>query len=188
LDFWQLGEDKEPAACLTGAQYWQRKAEGEESHRPMPPVSTLLRSHPSEPHVADPIMVLGKRIRQAAHPVANLSPRTRAPASPRSHRLSKFQLRAEGRAIAIPAESRALIILAVLLLPSPRAVSRRPCHPLSPSSQERRRAVLAERLSVLTEWLSSPSGHPLLSIVPWPSLAEHRAVLSPLLTVANDSF
>ena len=160
MDFWQLGEDKEPAACLTGAQYWQRKAEGEESHRPMPPVSTLLRSHPSEPHVADPIMVLGKRIRQAAHPVANLSPRTRAPASPRSRSLLKFQLRAEDRAIAITAESRALIILAVPLLPSPRAVSRRPCRPLSPSSQERRRAILAERLSVLTEWLSSPSAIP----------------------------
>ena len=154
----------------------------------MAPVSTLLRSHPSEPHVADPIMVLVKRIRQAVHPVANLSPRTRAPASPRSRRLSKFQLRAEGRTIAVPAESRALIILAVLLLPSPRAVSRRPCRPLSPSSQERRCAILAGRLSVLTEWLLSPSGHPLLSIVPWPSLAKHRAVLSPLLTVANDSF
>ena len=72
MDFWQLGEDKEPAACLTGAQYWQRKAEGEESDRPMPPVSTLLRSHPSEPHVTDPIMVLGKRIRQAAHPVVGM--------------------------------------------------------------------------------------------------------------------
>ena len=141
----------------------------------MPPVSTLLRSHPSELHVTDPIMVLGKRIRQAAHPVANLSPRTRAPASPRSRRLSKFQLRAEDRAIAIPAESRALIILAVPLLPSLRAVSRRP---LSPSSQERRRTVLAERLSVLTEWLSSPSGHPLPSVASWPSLAEHRVLLS----------
>jgi hypothetical protein len=127
-------------------------------------VSMLLGSQPSEPHAADPTATLGKWIWQAAHAVAHLSPRTRAPASPRRHRLPKFQSRAEGRihcrAIAVLAESRA-----ASSLPSRR-------HP----RRERRRAVLAERLSVLAERPSSPSGHPLPSTAPWPSLVERRAV------------
>ena len=76
------------------------------------------------------------------------------------------------RAIAVLAESRAVVIHAVLAesRTAPSLPSRR--HP----RRERRRAVLAERLSVLAEQPSSPSGHPLPSAAPWPSLAEHYAV------------
>ena len=89
--------------------------------------------------------------------VAHLSPRRKAPASPRHSRLRKFYSRAEGhmlcRAVAVLAESH---VVAVLAIPSPRAAPRRRAVLVVPAASSPRAATRRpRRAAVVTKWPAS---------------------------------